>query len=141
MWLQTLKEVMPRLCDCDGILGPRDSTGPTVEAAASSFGIVLAVHKVRGRTDVDAAFQSMDPKPLRSTIHIVLTVRRLEHKAVCRFNCPSSGTSDDARNEGLMAYGPNLPAFYHQQGVIAAKKLPGAKLSKCQSRRQPSLSL
>ena len=35
--------------------------------------------------------------------------------------------TDFARDGGLMAYGPNLLAFFRQEGVMAAKLLKGAK--------------
>jgi putative ABC transport system substrate-binding protein len=35
--------------------------------------------------------------------------------------------TDFAREGGLMAYGPNLMAWFRQQGVMAAKILQGAK--------------
>ena len=35
--------------------------------------------------------------------------------------------TDFARDGGLMAYGPNLLAFFRQQGVQAGKILQGAK--------------
>jgi putative tryptophan/tyrosine transport system substrate-binding protein len=34
---------------------------------------------------------------------------------------------DFARNGGLMAYGPNLLAFFHQAGTMASKILKGAR--------------
>ena len=38
--------------------------------------------------------------------------------------------TDFARDGGLMAYGPNLMAFFRQQGVMAAKVLHGANPAK-----------
>jgi putative tryptophan/tyrosine transport system substrate-binding protein len=34
--------------------------------------------------------------------------------------------TDLARDGGLMAYGPNLPAYFRRQGVMAGKILKGA---------------
>jgi putative ABC transport system substrate-binding protein len=135
-WLEALTEAIPRLATVAVFLDP--ATGPTqlraVETAAKSFGIGLIVQHVLGRADVEAAFQSVDQWRagallILSSPFVGANTRLFADHALQRRLPAITLFPDFARNGGLMAYGPNLPAFYRQQGVIAAKILRGQKAS------------
>jgi len=135
-WLEALKEAVPRLSSVAVLWDP--TTGPTqlraVEAAAPTFGIKLATHELHGPAEVEAAFQGVSEEHpgalliLSSPLVGANTKRFAELATVHRLPAVTL-FPDFARNGGLMAYGPNLPAFYRQQGIIAARILLGAKVA------------
>ncbi len=133
-WLEALKEAVPQVSTV-GVFWD-SATGPTqlkaVETAAETLGVKLAVLEVRGRADVEPAFQSitrqgtdallMLPSPVVGGNTKLLAGLAVTHRlpAVTLF-------PDFARDGGLMAYGPNLMAYFRQQGVMAGKILHGVK--------------
>ncbi len=132
-WLEALKETVPQVSLIAVFWDP--GTGPiqlrAVEAAAQTLNLSLAVSEVRGRTDVEPAFQFatqqraggllMLSSPLIGGNTKLLANLSVMHRlpAVTLF-------TDFARDGGLMAYGPNLLSYLRQEGIMAAKILQGA---------------
>jgi putative ABC transport system substrate-binding protein len=132
-WLEALKEVVPQATNVAVMWDP--ATGPNqlraVEEAAATLRFTLTVLEVRLPMDIEPAFQSAVQKgagallilssPLIPGRTKLLADLALKHRlpAITLF-------TDFARDDGLMAYGPNLLAFVRQGGVMAAKVLLGA---------------
>jgi putative ABC transport system substrate-binding protein len=133
-WLEALKEAVAQVSTVavlwDRVGGPTQLKG--VQTAAETLGVKLAILEMPGRADVELAFQSiveqgahalvMLPSPVIGANTKLLAELALTHRLPAVTVFP-----DFARNGGLMAYGPNLMAFFRQQGVMAAKILRGAK--------------
>jgi putative ABC transport system substrate-binding protein len=133
-WLEVLKEAVPQISNVAVFWDP--ATGEAqlaaVEAAAKALHLKLLLSEVRGRADLEPAFQStvrqsaggllLLSSPLVGANTKLLAGLAATHRlpAVTLF-------TDFARDGGLMAYGPNLLTFFRQQGVMAAKLLRGAK--------------
>jgi putative ABC transport system substrate-binding protein len=133
-WLEVLKETIPRLAAVAVFWDP--STGAAqiraIEAAAPSLGISLNVHEVRGGGELDAAFESAKRKQseallILSSPFVGANTKLFADLAMKHRLAAITLFPDFARNGGLMAYGPSLPAFYRQQGIITARILRGAK--------------
>ena len=132
-WLEALKEAVPQATNVAVMWDP--ATGPNqlraVEAAAATLRFTLTVLQVRLPTDIEPAFQSAIQKGAGALLMLssplipgrtkLLAGLALKHRlpAIMLF-------TDFARDDGLMAYGPNLLAFVRQGGVMAAKILLGA---------------
>lgn len=133
-WLELLKETVPQLTSVGVFWDP--ATGTTklkaIETAAQTLKLKLEMIEIRQRTDLESAFQSAKmhgvggllflSSPIIGTNTKFLAELALAHRlpAVTLF-------TDFARDGGLMAYGPNLLAFFRQAGVLAAKVLRGDK--------------
>lgn len=133
-WLEVLKEAVPQLSTVGILRDP--ATGPTqlqtIEAAAETFGVKLAVLDVRGRAEVAPAFQSITRQGAQALLILSSPLvggnTKLFAELAVTHRLPSVTLFPDfARDGGLMAYGPNLMAYYRQGGVMAGKILRGAK--------------
>ncbi len=131
-WLELLKELVPRVASVAVFWDP--ATGTTqlraVEVAARTLNLKLETLEVRGRADVEAAFLSATQHGagallMLSSPFIGANTKLLADLALTQRLPTVTLFTDFARNGGLMAYGPNLLAFYRQQGVLAAKVLRG----------------
>jgi putative ABC transport system substrate-binding protein len=133
-WLEFLKEAVPDVASVAVFWDP--TTGQVqynaVEAAAKAMGLKLVTCELRGRAELDDAFARAHDRGANALLMLsspfvggntkLLAERTLvEHvPAVTLF-------TDFARDGGLMAYGPNLLAFFRQEGVLASKILKGEK--------------
>lgn len=132
-WLEALKEV----ADISIVAVLWDSAGGSaqlkgVEAAAETLGIKLIVREApRSVAEIAPALRSVAadgarallilPNPVAGAHTKTFAQLALEHKLPSISLFPHF-----AHDGGLMAYGPNLMAFFHQIGGIAAKVLRGA---------------
>jgi putative tryptophan/tyrosine transport system substrate-binding protein len=133
-WLQALKEVVPQAASVAIFWDP--TTGKiqldAVKSAAAILNVRLEIFEVREPTDAEAAFAAagkqgagallMLSSPFIGANTKLLASLTMTHRlpAITLF-------TDFARDGGLMAYGPNLLAFFCQQGVMDGKILQGAK--------------
>jgi putative tryptophan/tyrosine transport system substrate-binding protein len=133
-WLEALKEAVPQASTIGVFLDP--ATGPTqlkaVEAASETLDVKLAIVEVRGTADVEPAFQSITRQGARALLMLsspfVGGNTKLLAGLAATHRLPAVTLFPDfARDGGLMAYGPNLMAYFRQQGVMAGKILHGAK--------------
>ena len=102
-----------------------------VESAAATLGLRLAILEVQGRADVEPAFKSSTQQGVGALLMLSSPLiggnTRMLAELTTAHRLPAVTLfTDFARDGGLMAYGPNLLAFYRQQGVMAAKLLMGA---------------
>jgi putative ABC transport system substrate-binding protein len=132
-WLEALKEAVPQATNVAVMWDP--ATGPSqlkaVEAAAATLRFTLTVLEVHLPTEIEPALQSAVQKGAGALLMLssplipgrtkLLAGLALKHRlpAIMLF-------TDFARDDGLMAYGPNLLAFVRQGGVMAAKILLGS---------------
>jgi putative ABC transport system substrate-binding protein len=101
------------------------------KSAAVVLGITLDTIEVRVPTDAEAAFSTASQRGagalvMLSSACIGGNTKLFADLAMARRLPAITLFTDFARNGGLMAYGPNLLAYYRQQGVMAGKILQGA---------------
>ncbi len=132
-WLEFLKVMLPQLTKVAVFWDPTTVKRQldAVKSAADVLGLVVDTIEIRDIADAQAAFSTaaqqgagaaiMLPRPFIGSHTKTLADLALAHRlpAITLF-------ADFARDGGLMAYGPNLPAFLRQQGVMAGKILQGA---------------
>jgi putative tryptophan/tyrosine transport system substrate-binding protein len=132
-WLEALKEALPQVTNVFVFWDP--ATGEqqlnAVSSAAKALGITLDKLEVRGRADAEAAFAAARARRAGALVmlsspfvggntNLVADLAQSQRlPAITLF-------TDFAREGGLMAYGPNLTAYFQQQGVMAGKILKGA---------------
>jgi putative ABC transport system substrate-binding protein len=129
-----LKEAAPQILSVAVFWDPDTGRAQlaAVELAAGKLHLKLLISEVRGRPDVELAFQSAVRQGaggllMLSSPFIGGNTKLLADLAT-KYRLPSVTLfTDFARDGGLMAYGPNLLAFFRQEGVMAAKLLKGAK--------------
>ena len=133
-WLELLKQTIPQLASVGVFWDP--ATGPVqlraVEEAAQTLKLKLEILELRGRASVETAFQSarqrgVDALLFLSSPVIGANTKLLADLALTQRLPAVTLFTDFARDGGLMAYGPNLLAFFRQGGVLAAKILRGEK--------------
>ena len=133
-WLELLKELVPQVASVAVFWDP--ATGTTqlkaVESAAGTLNLKLEILEVRVLADLEAAFFSATQRGagavlMLSSPLIGANTKLLANLASTQRLPAMTLFTDFARDGGLMAYGPNLLAFFRQQGVLAAKVLHGEK--------------
>ena len=131
-WLEALNEVLPQARKVAVLWDP--STGEyqldAVKSAADVLGITIETLEVPGTADAEAAFSKASQwgagallvlsSPVIGSSTKLFADLAMSHRlpAITLF-------TDFARDGGLMAYGPDVLAFYRQQGVMAGKILQG----------------
>jgi ABC-type uncharacterized transport system substrate-binding protein len=133
-WLELLKETVPQITSVGVFWDPATGTMQlrAVEAAAQTLNLKLEMLELRGRADVEGAFQSAKQRGagallFLSSPFIGANTKLLANLALAQRSPAVTLFTDFARDGGLMAYGPNLLAFFRQEGVLAAKILRGEK--------------
>jgi putative ABC transport system substrate-binding protein len=133
-WLEALKEAVPQVANVAVFWDP--ATGPmqrkATEAAAVALALKLTVLEVKVRADIEPAFKASTQQGARALLMLSSPVigsnTKLCAELALTHRLPAMTLfTDFAREGGLMAYGPNLMAWFRQQGVMAAKILQGAK--------------
>jgi putative tryptophan/tyrosine transport system substrate-binding protein len=131
-WLEVLKEAQPKLGTVAVFWDP--TTGDTqinaVSAAAKTLDVRIAAYEMRGRPDVDGAFafareQHADALLILSSPFVGGNTKLFAERCLAQRLPAVTLFPDFARDGGLMAYGPNLLAFFRQQGILASKILKG----------------
>jgi ABC-type uncharacterized transport system substrate-binding protein len=132
-WLEALKEVLPHIVNVAVLWDP--ATGEqqlnAVASAAQVLGIALQNLEVRGPADAEAAFaaareRSAGALVILSSPFVGGNTQLLADLAQAQRLPAITLFTNFAREGGLMAYGPNLDAYFQQQGVMASKILKGA---------------
>jgi putative tryptophan/tyrosine transport system substrate-binding protein len=133
-WLELLKETVPQLASVGVFWDPATGTMQlrAVEAAAQTLNLKLEMLELRGRADVEGAFKSAKQRGVGALLFlsspfIGANTKLLADLALAQRSPAVTLFTDFARDGGLMAYGPNLLAFFRQEGVLAAKILRGEK--------------
>jgi putative ABC transport system substrate-binding protein len=133
-WLELLREVVPGLARVAVLWDP--ATGPMqlrgLESAARPVGVQLHVLEVRRVDDFAGAFRAAMPaqpdavialsSPLVSNHRQYLAALAVTHRLPAITLFPSF-----AREEGLMAYGPDITDIFRQAARLVVKILHGAK--------------
>jgi putative ABC transport system substrate-binding protein len=88
--------------------------------------------ELRERADLERAFQSAKLRGVGALLFLSSPIvgtntKFLADLALAQRLPAVTVFTDFARDGGLMAYGPNLLAFFRQSGVLAAKVLRGDK--------------
>jgi putative ABC transport system substrate-binding protein len=131
-WLELLKETVPQLTSVGVFWDP--ATGTTklraVETAAHTLKLKLEMIELRERADLEKAFQSAKLRGVGALLFLSSPIvgtntKFLADLALAQRLPAVTVFTDFARDGGLMAYGPNLLAFFRQSGVLAAKVLRG----------------
>jgi putative tryptophan/tyrosine transport system substrate-binding protein len=132
-WLELLKETVPQLTSVGVFWDPATGTMQlkAVEAAAQTLKLKLEIFELRGRPD-EGAVQSAKQRGVGALLFLSSPFIGANTKflagLVLEQRLPAMTLfTDFARDGGLMAYGPNLLAYFRQGGVLAAKILHGAK--------------
>jgi putative ABC transport system substrate-binding protein len=133
-WLQALKEVLRQAASVAVFWDP--ATGKNqlnaVHAAAAILNVELDTFEVRGLSDAEVGFASASQRGagalvMLSSPFVGANTKMLANMALAHRLPAITLFTDFARDGGLMAYGPNLLAFFRQQGVMDGKILRGAK--------------
>src|SRR5262245_29329967 len=132
-WLELLKEALPQL-SIVAVFGDQTINQmqlKAVEAAATVLNLKLALFEIRGHGDLDEAFLSIKRQGADALLMLSSPVMGGNTKLLAELTVTNrlpavTLFTDFARDGGLMAYGPNLLAFFRQHGVVAAKVLHGA---------------
>ena len=133
-WVELLKESVPQLASVAVFWDP--ATGMmqlnAVESAAKTFNLKLDRLELRGRADVESVFVAATQRGagallMLSSPFVGANTKLLADLAAAHRLPAITLFTDFARNGGLMAYGPNLLAYFRQEGVMAAKILHGEK--------------
>jgi len=136
--LGLLRDLLPRATRVAVLVDPNDdatvikSMIADVRAAATPIGRQIEVFHAGNVGDIDTAFASLVEK--RSEVLLVspssfFSSRRMEIVALAaRHRIPALYFERDyAEVAGLMSYGANLPAGFHECGIYVGKVLKGAK--------------
>jgi putative tryptophan/tyrosine transport system substrate-binding protein len=132
-WLEALKEAIPNIAKIavfwDPAIGKLQLSA--VKAAADVLHVQIEPFEMRGRADAEAAFTATGKRGMEAVIilsspFVGANTKLLADLALAQHLPAITLFSDFARNGGLMAYGPNLLAFFHQAGVMGGKVLKGA---------------
>ena len=133
-WLQALMEAVPQATNVAIFWDP--ATGKTqldaVNSAAAILNVKLETFEVRGTADAEAAFAAAGQRGagallMLSSPFVGANTKLLAGLTMAHHLPAITLFTDFARDGGLMAYGPNLLAFFRQQGVMDGKILQGAK--------------
>lgn len=131
-WLELLKEAVPEVASVGVLWDPE--TGPVqlraVEAAAQTLKLKLETMEVRGSGDLEGFILSAKQRGVGALLFlsspfIGSNTKLLADLALAQRLPAVTLFTDFARDGGLMAYGPNLLAYFRQMGVLAAKLLRG----------------
>jgi putative tryptophan/tyrosine transport system substrate-binding protein len=132
-WLEFLKQVLPQVTRVAVFWDPTNGTHQlnAIKSAAVVLGITLDTIEVRIPADAEAAFSTVNDRGagalvMLSSACIGGNTKLFADLALARRLPAVTVFTDFARDGGLMAYGPNLLAYYRQQGVMAGKILQGA---------------
>ena len=132
-WLEFLKQVLPQVTRVAVFWDPTNGTYQlnAIKSAAVVLGITLDTIEVRIPADAEAAFSTVNDRGagalvMLSSACIGGNTKLFADLTLARRLPAVTVFTDFARDGGLMAYGPNLLAYYRQQGVMAGKILQGA---------------
>jgi ABC-type uncharacterized transport system substrate-binding protein len=134
-WLELLKEVLPKLTRVAALWDTTSTAGQlrTVQAAARSMGLQLAVSKVAGLKDFDFVFDGLRKERVEGLIILgspVFTGQRERlAELAAKQNLPAIYYHEGfAHAGGLLAYGPKQSEFsWHRAAIFVDKILKGAK--------------
>ena len=132
-WLEALKEAVPQLTRVAVFWDPQtgDQQLNAVMSAADVLGVTLDRFEVRGRADAEAGFAAAHDHHagalvMLSSPFVGSNTKLLADLAQAQRLPAITLFTDFPRQGGLMAYGPNLMAYFEQQGLMAGKILKGA---------------
>jgi putative tryptophan/tyrosine transport system substrate-binding protein len=134
-WLDLLKEVLPKLSRVAVLWDTSSTAGQlrTVEAAARSMGLHVAVSKVVDLKDFDFVFDDIRKKRMEGLIILgspIFTGQRERlAELAAKQNLPAIYYHEGfAQAGGLLAYGPKQSEFsWHRAAIFVDKILKGAK--------------
>ncbi len=134
-WLDLLKEVLPKLSRLAVLWDTSSTAGQlrTVEAAARSTGLHLAVSKVAGLKDFDFVFDGIRKERMEGLIILaspIFTGQRARlAELAAKQNLPAIYYHEGfTQAGGLLAYGPKQSEFsWHRAAIFVDKILKGAK--------------
>ena len=134
-WLDLLKEALPKLTRVAALWDTTGTAGQlrTVEAAARSMGLHLAVSKVAGLKDFDFVFDGIRKERMEGLIILASPVftgqRERLAELAAKHNLPAIYYHEGfAQAGGLLAYGPKQSEFsWHRAAIFVDKILKGAK--------------
>jgi ABC-type uncharacterized transport system substrate-binding protein len=134
--LELLKEAIPKASRIAVLTNP---SGPNwklnikeMEPAARSLGVQLQVIEMRGRDDLDRAFQSAKRQRAEALLLPASGILALSRKRIVELvsqsRLPAIGSNVTWAEEGcLLAYGPSITESYRRAAVYVDKILKGAK--------------
>jgi putative ABC transport system substrate-binding protein len=135
--LGLLRELLPAATRIAVLVNPTDlvrleTVVGEVKTAASAIGLQLQIVNASTSRDIDAAFAALaaarpdalfvGPDPFFNSRRGQLALQAVRHAIPASY-----ATRDYAEAGGLMSYGTNITAAYHQAGVYAGRILKGAK--------------
>jgi putative ABC transport system substrate-binding protein len=133
-WLEQLREVVPQASAIAVFWDPATGTLQlkAVEAAAKTLNLKLETLELRGLSDVEPAFKAATQRGagallILSSPFIGANPKLFADLALAHRLPAITLFTEFAREGGLMAYGPDLLAFFRQGGVLVAKILAGEK--------------
>jgi putative tryptophan/tyrosine transport system substrate-binding protein len=99
-----------------------------IEAAARAKRVEIISLKVRGKSELDGAFETLRRMNADGLLLSQAAFRPEIAALALRRRVPSIALQRDfARDGGLASYGPSLTAIYHLKGIYTGKILNGAK--------------
>jgi putative ABC transport system substrate-binding protein len=134
-WLQLLGSVVPGLKRVAVMWDPTtgDAQVRAIQVAMKAVGLVSQVLEVRGRSELEARFQTAAEGRAEAVIVLGSPLftggaAKPIADAALRTRLPAVSLFQTIANAGgLLAYGPNVPDLYRRQGHLVAKILRGAK--------------
>jgi putative tryptophan/tyrosine transport system substrate-binding protein len=132
-WLGALKEAVPNMTKIGIFWDPAIGQFQlgAIKEVADVFHIQIELFELRSRADAEAAFSATGKRDtdaiiILSSPFVGANTKLLADSALAQRLPAITMFPDFARNGGLMAYGPNLLAFFHQAGLMGGRILKGA---------------
>ena len=135
--LEVLRDLLPKATRMGVLVNPADAGASDsqlmeIEAAARAMGLRIKVHNADTRTEIDAAFESMDrdrPDAVFVGTTAFLNGRRVQLAHLSTFHrLPAIyGVRDFVEVGGLISYGSDIITSYRQAGRYVGRILKGAK--------------
>jgi putative ABC transport system substrate-binding protein len=137
-WLDLLKEIAPRLARVAFMFSPDTAPYskffmPVMEAAATSLGMQLIAEPIGAAAEIEPALTRLARQPNGGLMMPGDSFTRLHQTLIAlegRYRLPSiAGTTDFAKDGGLMDYGPyvGVDRQYRQAATYIDRILKGAK--------------
>jgi putative tryptophan/tyrosine transport system substrate-binding protein len=136
-WLDLLKQIVPGLARVSLVFNPDTSPQskffvPSIEAAASSFGVELVLAPVYNDADIETAIAGFSRQPNGGLIlpgdSFTVLRRDLLVELAARYRLPAMYTIREfVTAGGLIQYGPEFADHFRQAASYVDRILKGAK--------------
>jgi putative tryptophan/tyrosine transport system substrate-binding protein len=134
--LELLRELVPNVSSIAALINPSNpNSGPQLkdlQAAASTLGITIEAVQASSDQELESIFTSLPQRGIRALLvtadgFLISRPDRLVALAASQRIPTMYPMRQYADAGGLMSYGANLPAGFHECGIYVGKLLKGAK--------------